>query len=175
MKKVPLSVRAKWRWTFLDDGERSVPPTGVGPMPMLFAVSSAVELPSPPQKEQKEMISSGKPNFTAWGMHLVRSHWDAPSPWQGHRMREEPARQLFLTRAAPGARYVPWGITGMYPDCVKVTGRERNLQGSSSPWGCPGGPVCLFPLSVLLLLGFLLIFGNVLYSNKASLEKSKPI
>ena len=57
-----------------------MPPTGVGPMPMLFAVSSAVELPSPPQKEQKEMISSGKPNFTAWGMRLVGSHWDSPSP-----------------------------------------------------------------------------------------------
>ena len=44
---------------------------------------------------------------------------------------------------------------------------------SSSPRGCPGGPVCPFLPSVLLLVGFLLIFGNIIYSNKASLEKSK--
>ena len=44
---------------------------------------------------------------------------------------------------------------------------------SSSPRGYPGGPVCPFLLSVLLLLEFLLIFGNIIYSNKASLEKSK--
>ena len=42
----------------------------------------------------------------------------------------------------------------------KVTGQERNLQGNSSPRGCPRGPVCPFPPSVSLLLGFLLIFGN---------------
>ena len=53
-------------------------------------------------------------------------------------------------------------------------GRETNLQGSFSPRGCPGGRVCPFLLSVLLLLGFLLIFGNIKYSNKASLEMSKP-
>ena len=45
-----------------------MPPTGVWPMPMLSVVSLAVESPSPPQKEQKEMISSGKPDFTAGGM-----------------------------------------------------------------------------------------------------------
>ena len=67
------------------------------------------------------------------------------------------------------------GDAGMRPIRDKVMGWERNLQGSSSPRGCPGGPVRPFPLSVLLLLGFLLIFGNVIYGNKASLEKSKPI
>ena len=67
-----------------------------------------------------------------------------------------------------------WGAAEMHPVCDKVMGWERNLQGRSSPRGCPGGLVCLFPLSVSLL-GFLLIFGNVIYSNKASLEKSKPI
>ena len=56
----------------------------------------------------------------------------------------------------------------------KVTRRERNLQGSSSPLGCPEGPVCSFPPPVSLVLGFLLIFGNIIYSNKASLEKFKP-
>ena len=62
----------------------------------------------------------------------------------------------------------------MCPVGDKVTGQERNLQGSSSPRGCPEGLICLFPLSVSLLLGFLVIFGNIIYSNKASLEKSKP-
>ena len=52
---------------------------------------------------------------------------------------------------------------------------ERNLQGSSSSRGCPEGPECFSPLSILLLLGFLLIFGNVTHSDQASLEKSKPI
>ena len=66
------------------------------------------------------------------------------------------------------------GAAGMCPIRHKVRGRERSLQGSSSPWGCPGGPVCPFPLSILLL-GFLLILGNVTYSDQASLEKSKPI
>ena len=64
----PLSVRGRWRWTFLDNGEHSVPPTGVWPMPMLSVVSSAVESPSPPQTEQKEVINSGKPDFTAQGL-----------------------------------------------------------------------------------------------------------
>ena len=75
----------------------------------------------------------------------------------------------------------------MCPVHDKVMGRERNLQGSSSSHGAaPGaqcvpsgaagtrkeparqlfpsslsqGPVCPFLPSVLLLLGFLLIFGN---------------
>ena len=39
-------------------------------------------------------------------------------------------------------------------------GQEGNLQGSPSPRGCPRGPVCPFLPSVLLLLGFLLIFRN---------------
>ena len=65
------------------------------------------------------------------------------------------------------------GAARMCPGRDKVTGRERNLQGSSSPRGCPGGPVCPFAPSVSLLLGFLLIFGNIIYGNKASLEKSK--
>ena len=52
------------------------------------------------------------------------------------------------------------------PGHDKVTGWERNLKGSSSPQGCPRGPIYPFPLSVLLLLGFLLIFGNVIYSDK---------
>ena len=43
------------------------------------------------------------------------------------------------------------------------------------PRGCPGGPVCPLPLSILLLLGFLLIIGNFTYSDQALLEKSKPI
>ena len=64
----PLSVRGRWRWTFLDDGEHSVPPTGVWPMPMLSVVSSAVVSPSPPQMEQKVVINSGKPDFTAQGL-----------------------------------------------------------------------------------------------------------
>ena len=38
-------------------------------------------------------------------------------------------------------------------------GPERSLQGSPSPRGCPGPGMSLSP-SVLLLLGFLLIFGN---------------
>ena len=63
----------------------------------------------------------------------------------------------------------------MCPDRDKVTGRERNLQGSSSPRGGPGSPVCPLPPSVLLLLDFLLILGNVTYSDQASLAKSKPI
>ena len=73
--------------------------------------------------------------------------------------REEPARPFFPSGLS-------WG---------QGHGTRKNLQGSSSPRGCPGGPICPFPLSVLLLLSFLLIFGNVIYSNKASLEKSKPI
>ena len=59
--------------------------------------------------------------------------------------------------AAPGGPTCPLG---------ELLGRERNLQGSSSPRGCPGGPVCPFPPSVVLLLGFLFIFGNIIYSNK---------
>ena len=47
-----------------------MPPTGVWPMPMLSVVSSAVESPSPPQMEQKEVINSGKPDFTAQGLSL---------------------------------------------------------------------------------------------------------
>ena len=65
------------------------------------------------------------------------------------------------------------GAAGMCPDRDKVTGRERNLQGSSSPRGCPGGPICPLSLSVLLLLGFLLL-GNVTYGDQASPEKSNP-
>ncbi|CAN0570293.1 unnamed protein product [Rangifer tarandus platyrhynchus] len=49
------------------------------------------------------------------------------------------------------------------------------MQGSSSPRGRPGGPVCPLPLSVLLLLGFLLILGNVTYSDQATPEKSNAI
>ena len=41
------------------------------------------------------------------------------------------------------------------------------------PWRLSQGPRMSLS-SVLLLLGFLLIFGNIVYSNKASLEKSKP-
>ena len=55
-------------------------------------------------------------------------------------------------------------------------GTREEPAGSSSPQGCPGGPVCPFFLSVLLLLGFLLILGNVTYSDQDfSLEKSEPI
>ena len=50
---------------------------------------------------------------------------------------------------------------------------RKGSASSSSPRGCPGGPVCPFLPSVLLLVGFLLIFGNIIYSNKAYLEKSK--
>ena len=66
----PLSVRGRWRCIFLDIGERSVPPTGVWPMPMLSVVNLAVESPSPPQMEQKEVINSGKPDFTAQELSL---------------------------------------------------------------------------------------------------------
>ena len=89
----------------------------------------------------------------------------------------------------------------MCPNRDKVTGRERNLQGSSSSHGAaPGaqyvpsgaarmrkesarqffpsrlcrGPGMSLSSSVLLLLGFLLIFRNIIYSNKSSLEKFKP-
>ena len=64
----PLSVRGEWRWIFLEDGEHSVPPTGPWPMPMLCVVSSAVESPSPPPREQREVIRCGKPDFTALGL-----------------------------------------------------------------------------------------------------------
>ena len=67
-KMTPLSVWGRWRCIFLDNGEHSVPPTGVWPMPMLSVVNSAVESPSPPQMEQKEVINSGKPDFTAQGL-----------------------------------------------------------------------------------------------------------
>ncbi|KAB0346718.1 hypothetical protein FD754_011575 [Muntiacus muntjak] len=40
----------------------------VWPMPMLSVVSLAVASPSPPQMEQKEVIDSGKPDFTAQGL-----------------------------------------------------------------------------------------------------------
>ena len=90
---------------------------------------------------------------------------------------------------------------GVCPNHDKVTGWERKLQGSSFSHRAPRGPN-MFPLeppgwernlqaalplevvpgawyvpfflSVLLLLDFLLISGNIIYSNKASLEKSKP-
>ena len=88
----------------------------------------------------------------------------------------------------------------MCPNRDKVTGRERKLQGSSSSHGsAPGSQYVplgaagmrkesarqLFPLRLsrgpgmsLSSLGrtivVLLIFGNIIYSNKASLEKSKP-
>ena len=55
----------------------------------------------------------------------------------------------------------------MCPGCDKVTRRERNLQGSSSPRGCPGDPVYPLSLSVLLLMCFLLNLGNVICSNQA--------
>ena len=42
------------------------------------------------------------------------------------------------------------------------------------PWGLSGDPVRPFLTPVLLLLGFLLIWGNIIYSNKVSLEKPKP-
>ena len=81
-----------------------------------------------------------------------------------------------FTRSSPSPGYliVIWAAW-VRPNRDKATGRERNLQRSSSPRGCPGGPVCPFLLSVLLLLGFLLIFGNIIYSNKALLAKSKTI
>ena len=49
------------------------------------------------------------------------------------------------------------GAVGTRPGHDKVMRQERNLQGSSSPRGCPGDPVCPLSLSVLLLLCFLLI------------------
>ena len=52
--------------------------------------------------------------------------------------------------AAPGAQGALSGATGT----------RKDPAGSPSPRGCPGGPVCPFLPSVLLLLGFLLIFGN---------------
>ena len=67
----PLSVRGRWRWTFLDDGECSVPPTGVWPMPMLSVLSLAVESPSPPPEDHtlwKEVIGYQQPDYTAQGL-----------------------------------------------------------------------------------------------------------
>ena len=67
----PLSVKDKWRWIFLENGECSVPLTGTWPTPMLSVVSSAVEVPSLLQKEPtfwKDVTRSGKPNFTAQGL-----------------------------------------------------------------------------------------------------------
>ena len=55
----------------MDDGEHSVPPTGVWPMPMSSVVSSAVELPSPLPEDHtlwKEVIRSQQPDFTALGL-----------------------------------------------------------------------------------------------------------
>ena len=72
-------------------------------------------------------------------------------------------------KAALPHTWLPWGSN---MSSREPPGQERNLQGSSSPQGCPGGLVCPFLLSVLLSLGFL-IFVNIIYSNKASLEKSK--
>ena len=66
----PLNVRGRWRWRFLDDGERSVPPTGVWPMPMLSVVSSAVESPSPLPEDHtwwREVTRSQQSDFTARG------------------------------------------------------------------------------------------------------------
>ena len=97
------------------------------------------------------------------GMHPVRdkvmgqernlqgsssSHGAAPGPSMSPQ--ELPGRERNLQGSSS-----PRGCPG-----DKVTGREGNLQGSPSPRGCPGGPVCPFLPSVLLLLGFLLIFGN---------------
>ena len=67
------------------------------------------------------------------------------------------------------------GPAGTCPDHDKVTGWERKLQGSSYPLGCPRGPICPLSLSVLLLLCFLLLLGNVTYSDQVSPEKSNPI
>ena len=67
----PLNVRGRYRWTFLDDGEHSVPLTGVWPMPMLSVVSLAVESPSPLPEDhtlRKEVIRSQQSNFTAQGL-----------------------------------------------------------------------------------------------------------
>ena len=72
-------------------------------------------------------------------------------PWRPNRSPPEP---WGWERNLQGSSS-HWGYPG-----DKVTGRERNLQGSSSPRGCPWGLVCPFLPSALLLLGFLLIFGN---------------
>ena len=66
----PLSVRGRWRWTFLDDGEHSVPLTGLWPMPMLSVDSLAVELPSPPPEDHtwwREVTRFQQSDFTARG------------------------------------------------------------------------------------------------------------
>ena len=64
------------------------------------------------------------------------------------------------------------------PGCAQSVTRswdERGTCKAALPLEVvPGGLVCPFLLSVLLLLSFLLIFGNIIHSNKASLEKSKP-
>ena len=67
----PLNVRGRYRWIFLDDGERSVPPTGVWPMPMSSVVSLAVESPSPLPEDhtlREEVIRSQQSDFTAQGL-----------------------------------------------------------------------------------------------------------
>ena len=87
----------------------------------------------------------------------------APKPWQGHRTREEPARQLFLTRGCAGGPMCPLGSRRVEKGTCKAALPSRLSWGAGVSLS-----------SFLLLLGFLLIFGNIIYSNKASLEKSKP-
>ena len=52
--------------------------------------------------------------------------------------------------AAPGAQYVPSGAAGMRKEPARQLSPSRLSR----------GPVCPFLPTVLLLLGFLLIFGN---------------
>ena len=106
----------------------------------------------------------------------IGSCQDVPNPWQNHGTREELQGTSTLHGADPGGPICPFGSCQDIPRLWQGHGMREEPAGSSSPQGCPGGPVCPFFLSVLLLLGFLLILGNVTYSDQDfSLEKSEPI
>ena len=116
----PLSVWGRWRCIFLDNGEHSVPPTGVWPMPMLSVVSLAVESPSPPPPGQ----GAGGPG-RAW----VR----AP----GHQAREAPP-----TRPARPASPGPW-VEGAVLCVTPQQGREMPSWG---PGAGSAPPTPVYPL-----------------------------
>ena len=127
----PLSVRGRWRWTFLDDGECSVPPTGVWPMPMSSVVSLAVESLSPPPEDHtwwKEVIRSQQSDFTAWGLSpsygvvlwlpwVVLTVPMATRPLWSAQVREGEGLlvlRMLLERNIPKSR--EWQETGIKPD-----------------------------------------------------------
>ena len=93
---------------------------------------------------------------------LISSIIHSPLILVGFPLTVSKQRHIKICQEPPG---YAWAVTRSQDEkeiCKAALPRPRR--------GCPRASVCPFLLSVLLLLDFLLIFGNKIHSNKASLQ-----